>query len=51
MLTRSKKKLHYDNFWETERQTGNQLTSEEEAHRDNIGEVSQLIRLVDESFK
>ena len=47
MLTRSKKKFHYNNFWETEEQTGIELTSEEEAHRDNIGEVSQLIKLVD----
>ena len=39
MLTRSKKRLDYKKLGETGELTEKQLESEEEANRDNIGEV------------
>ena len=46
MLTRSKKRLDYKKFGETGERTEKQLKGEEEADRDNIGEVSELSNLL-----
>ena len=46
MLTRSKKRLDYKKLEETGERTEKQLKGEEEADRDNIGEVSKLSNLL-----
>ena len=45
-LTRSKKRLDYKKLGETGEQTEKQLKGEEEADRDNLGEVSKLSNLL-----
>ena len=46
MLTRSKKRLDYKKLRKTGERTEKQLKGEEEAHRDNIGEISKLSNLL-----
>ena len=46
MLTRSKKRLDYKKLGETGKRTEKQLKGEEEADRDNTGEVSKLSNLL-----
>ena len=46
MLTRSKKRLDYKKLGETGERTEKQLKGEEEADRDNIGEVSKLSNIL-----
>ena len=46
MLIRSKKRLDYKKLGETGERTGKQLKGEEEADRNNIGEVSELSNLL-----
>ena len=52
MLTTSKKRLDYKKLGETGELTEKQLESEEEANRDNIGEVIWIwtIKLTEEHF-